>query len=49
MGGICQGGSILKQMDNAAGVVAFKHCRSNVVTVSVQRIDLKVGSCRTLL
>mmetsp|Transcript_39710 Transcript_39710/g.55135 ORF Transcript_39710/g.55135 Transcript_39710/m.55135 type:complete len:362 (-) Transcript_39710:148-1233(-) len=33
-----RGGVLLKLMDNAAGVAAFKHCMSNVVTASVDSI-----------
>jgi acyl-CoA hydrolase len=29
----------MKMIDNAAGVVAVRHCRSNAVTASVDRID----------
>lgn len=36
--GNVHGGEIMKIMDNAAGVVAFRHARSNCVTVSVQDI-----------
>ncbi len=37
--GNVHGGTIMKLADNAAFVVASRHCRSNVVTVSVDRID----------
>ena len=30
----------MKLMDNASGVVAVRHCGTNVVTVSVDTIDL---------
>jgi acyl-CoA hydrolase len=33
------GGSIMKLMDATAGVVAGRHCRSNVVTASIDRMD----------
>ena len=37
--GNVHGGTIMKLADNAAFVVASRHCRSNVVTASVDRID----------
>lgn len=37
--GNVHGGSIMKLIDSAAGVVAAKHTRSNVVTASVDRLD----------
>src|SRR6056297_879187 len=37
--GNVHGGTIMKLIDNAAGVVAIRHCRSNAVTASVDRID----------
>jgi acyl-CoA hydrolase len=33
------GGTIMKLMDEAAGSVAARHCRTNVVTASVDRMD----------
>lgn len=39
--GNVHGGEIMKLMDNAAGAVAFRHARSNSVTVSVQDIFFK--------
>jgi acyl-CoA hydrolase len=33
------GGEILKQIDIVAGIVAHRHCRTNVVTVSIDRVD----------
>jgi acyl-CoA hydrolase len=33
------GGSILRMIDEAASIVAFKHSRSNVVTASIDRMD----------
>ncbi len=33
------GGSILRMIDEAASIVAFKHARSNVVTASIDRMD----------
>ena len=33
------GGTIMKQIDEAAGIVAVRHARKNVVTVSVDKID----------
>lgn len=38
--GLVAGGVVMKLMDNAAGVVAARHCGTNVVTVSVDEIDL---------
>ncbi len=37
--GSIHGGVIMQMVDNAAGVVAARHTRSNVVTVSVDQID----------
>ncbi len=37
--GNVHGGTIMKLADNAAFVVASRHCRTNVVTASVDRID----------
>jgi uncharacterized protein (TIGR00369 family) len=37
--GNVHGGSIMKLIDSAAGVVAAKHTRTNVVTASVDRLD----------
>ena len=37
--GNVHGGTIMKLADNAAFVVASRHSRSNVVTVSVDRLD----------
>ena len=39
--GNVHGGEIMKIMDNAAGVVAFRHARANCVTLSVQDILFK--------
>jgi len=39
LAGNVHGGTIMKLIDNAAGVVAIRHCRSNSVTASVDRID----------
>ena len=33
------GGTILRFIDEAASIVAFKHARSNVVTASIDRMD----------
>jgi uncharacterized protein (TIGR00369 family) len=38
--GNVHGGVIMKLIDTAAGVVALRHCRSNVVTASIERLDL---------
>lgn len=37
--GNVHGGTIMKLIDNAAGVVAFRHSRRNSVTVSVDQIN----------
>lgn len=37
--GNVHGGEIMMMMDNAAGVVAVRHARSNVVTARVESID----------
>eukprot|EP00667_Euglena_gracilis_P010679 EG_transcript_10875 len=37
-GNVVGGGVIMKLMDAAAGVCAFKHCCSNVVTVSIETL-----------
>ncbi len=37
--GNIHGGVIMKMIDNAAGVVAMRHARSNVVTASIDRLD----------
>ena len=37
--GNVHGGTIMKLIDTAAGVVALRHCRSNAVTASVDRLD----------
>ncbi|XP_074654445.1 cytosolic acyl coenzyme A thioester hydrolase-like [Tubulanus polymorphus] len=41
MYGNVAGGVLMKLMDNCAGVVAAKHCHSNVVTACVDTIDFK--------
>ena len=33
------GGEILKQIDTIAGIVAQRHCQSNAVTASIDRVD----------
>jgi acyl-CoA hydrolase len=33
------GGTIMKLIDTAAGIVAMRHCRTNVVTASMDRLD----------
>mgnify|MGYP003342000810 FL=1 len=33
------GGEILKQIDVVAGIVAHRHCRTNAVTASIDRVD----------
>ena len=37
--GNVHGGVIMKLIDAAGGVVAVRHCRSNVVTASIDRLD----------
>ena len=37
--GIVFGGVVMKLMDNAAGIAASRHCRSNVVTASLDALD----------
>ncbi|ABA89754.1 long-chain acyl-CoA thioesterase, BFIT_BACH family [Syntrophotalea carbinolica DSM 2380] len=37
--GNVHGGTIMKLIDNAAGVVAMRHTRRNVVTASIDRLD----------
>lgn len=32
-------GAVMKLMDNVAGIVAVRHCRSNVVTASLDAMD----------
>lgn len=38
-GGIVHGGAVMKEIDNAAGVVAIKHAGNLAVTASIDRID----------
>ncbi|MHB8770166.1 MAG: acyl-CoA thioesterase [Syntrophales bacterium] len=50
--GNVHGGVIMKLIDTAAGVVAIRHARSNVVTASIDRLDFHhptfVGDLLTL-
>ena len=50
--GNVHGGTILKQVDVAAGVTALRHARKNVVTASIDRMDfynpVYVGNLLTL-
>eukprot|EP00667_Euglena_gracilis_P013495 EG_transcript_13927 len=39
-GNVVGGGVIMKMMDNAAAACAHKHCRTNVVTVSIETLTL---------
>jgi len=39
LSGNVHGGTIMKLIDTAAGIVALRHCRSNVVTASMDRLD----------
>lgn len=46
------GGSTMKMMDNVAGIVALRHCKSNVVTASVEAVNfhhvVKLGHVMTI-
>lgn len=50
--GNVHGGTIMKMIDDAAGVVAIRHARSNIVTASIDRLDFHapvyVGNLVTL-
>jgi acyl-CoA hydrolase len=50
--GSIHGGVITKHIDEAAGVVAFRHTRSNVVTAAIERLSFHhpvfVGNLLTL-
>jgi uncharacterized protein (TIGR00369 family) len=37
--GNVHGGTIMKLIDTAAGIVALRHCRTNVVTAAMDRLD----------
>jgi uncharacterized protein (TIGR00369 family) len=37
--GNVHGGTIMKLIDTAAGIAAHRHCRANVVTASMDRLD----------
>ena len=37
--GNVHGGTIMKLIDTAAGIVAIRHCRTNIVTASMDRLD----------
>ncbi|MBW1739884.1 MAG: acyl-CoA thioesterase [Deltaproteobacteria bacterium] len=39
LAGNVHGGTIMKFIDTAAGIVALRHCRTNVVTASMDRLD----------
>jgi acyl-CoA hydrolase len=39
LAGNVHGGVIRKHIDNTAGIVAFRHARTNVVTASIDRLD----------
>jgi acyl-CoA hydrolase len=39
MAGNVHGGTIMKLIDTAAGIAAQRHCRTNVVTASMDRLD----------
>ena len=36
--GYALGGVTMKMMDEVAGIVAFRHCKSNVVTASIGKV-----------
>lgn len=40
--GYAQGGFAMKQMDNVAGITAYRHCRTNIVTASVEAVDFHI-------
>ncbi len=46
------GGTILKMVDEASGLVALRHCNSNVVTASIEHMDflypVHIGDLLTL-
>ncbi len=50
--GNIHGGVIMKHIDEAAGVVAFRHTRSNVVTAAIERLEFHhpafIGNLLTL-
>jgi len=50
--GNVHGGVIMKHIDDTAGIVAFRHARTNVVTASIDRLDFHnpafVGDLLTL-
>jgi acyl-CoA hydrolase len=50
--GIVHGGVVMKHIDDAAGVVALRHTRCNVVTASIDRLDFHnpafIGNLLTL-
>ena len=37
--GNVHGGTIMKLIDTVAGIVAIRHCRTNIVTASMDRLD----------
>lgn len=39
LAGNVHGGTIMKLIDNTAGIVAIRHARKNVVTASIDRLD----------
>jgi len=51
-GGVAFGGFVMKLMDNCAGCSAFRHCRTNVVTVAISAMDfvgwIKLGDLCTI-
>jgi acyl-CoA hydrolase len=50
--GIVHGGVVMKHIDDAAGVVAIRHTRCNIVTASIDRLDFHnpafIGNLLTL-
>eukprot|EP00164_Ancoracysta_twista_P002663 GFYU01003540.1.p1 GENE.GFYU01003540.1~~GFYU01003540.1.p1 ORF type:complete len:422 (+),score=107.89 GFYU01003540.1:109-1374(+) len=39
--GVVHGGTIMKLMDNAAGIVAARHCHTNIVTASIDGMSFE--------
>lgn len=42
--GYVLGGVTMKLMDEVAGIVAFRHCRTNVVTASIGNIYINIAT-----
>eukprot|EP00041_Stephanoeca_diplocostata_P006799 m.94521 g.94521 ORF g.94521 m.94521 type:complete len:404 (+) comp16546_c0_seq1:274-1485(+) len=43
--GIVYGGVLMKLMDNAAGISAFRYCKTNVVTAAINDVDFHERIC----